>query len=69
MGKSLKLEIYQFIDGRDNIDPIVIIESVINYFSLTKVQAINVYREWKEDYMKPKLAISRKKGRWGYIKC
>ena len=48
LGKALKLEVYQFINERDDVDPVVIIESVINYFSITKVQAINVYKEWKK---------------------
>lgn len=60
MGKALKLEVYQFIYERDNIDPTVIIESIINYFSITRVQAINVYREWKEQYMKPKVKLDKK---------
>ena len=69
MGKALKLEVYQFINERDDVDPVVIIESVINYFSITKVQAINVYKEWKKEYMKPTFLIPRKKDRWRHIKC
>ena len=58
-------EIYKYLDEYDVYEKDVLIERIVNYFDLSLFEAYNIYKNWKSEYMKPKIEIDLNlKGGW-----
>lgn len=58
-------EIFKYLDEFDYCEPSVLLEGIKNTFELSFIQAQDIYRKWKSDYMRPKTKVDMNKaGGW-----
>jgi hypothetical protein len=58
-------EIFKYLDEFDCCEPCVLLERIKNTFQLSYIQAQDIYKKWKSDYMKPKTKVDMNKtGGW-----